>query len=126
MKILIVDDDEMLINLWSMVLEKEGNVVINARTGHEGIEAAKKELPDFILHDQILPDMSGNQALDLLKADPTTAQIPVAIASNYSDNVFMQEAIQKGAVDYILKYQIDPHDLVGKINNLIQGGKTTS
>ena len=113
----------MLINIWSLTLKKEGFTVVTARTGREGIELAKKEQPDFILLDQIMPDMKGNDALETLKKDSQTSQIPTAIASNYSENELMQDAIQKGAVDYILKYQIDPQDLLSKIKTLIQGGK---
>jgi two-component system, OmpR family, alkaline phosphatase synthesis response regulator PhoP len=120
MKILIIDDDQMLIDVWSMVLTKEGYEVLTAGSGREGIELAKKEQPNFILLDQIMPDMKGNEVLTLIKQDPQTSQILVAMASNYSENELMQEAIQKGAIDYILKYQIDPQDLVGKIKNLTQ------
>ncbi len=120
MKILIIDDDEMLINIWSLVITKEGYSVITARSGRDGIDMAKKNQPDFILLDQIMSDMKGNDVLDALKQDPATSKIPVAIASNYSENELIQTAIQKGAVDYILKYQIDPQDLISKIKNLIQ------
>jgi CheY-like chemotaxis protein len=123
MKVLIIDDDEMLKNVWSLALTKDGNQVLTASSGREGIEMAKKETPDFILLDQIMPDMKGNDVLALLKQDPVTQNIPVAIASNYSENELMQDAIQKGAVDYILKYQIDPQDLVNKIKSLSQGEK---
>lgn len=123
MKVLIIDDDEMLKNVWSLALTKDGNQVVTAGSGHEGIELAKKEMPQFILLDQIMPDMKGNDVLNILKQDPTTKNIPVAIASNYSENNLMQDAIQKGAVDYILKYQIDPQDLVNKIKSLSQGVK---
>lgn len=118
MKILMIDDDQMLIDVWSMALKKEGHEVATATTGHEGIELSKTEAPDFILLDQIMPDMKGNEVLTQIKENPQTANIPVAMASNYSENDLMQEAIQKGAVDYILKYQIDPLDLVSKIKNL--------
>lgn len=124
MKILIIDDDQMLIDVWSMVLTKEGYEVLTAGSGREGVELAKKEQPNFILLDQIMPDMKGNEVLTLIKQDPQTANILVAMASNYSENELMQEAIQKGAVDYILKYQIDPQDLVGKIKNLTQATGT--
>lgn len=123
MKILIIDDDEMLIDVWALVLKKEGFEVFTARAGVEGIEVAKKEMPDFILLDQIMPDMQGNEVLKILKKDPQTNHIPICIASNYSENELMQDAIQNGAIDYILKYQIDPHDLVGKIKTLTQGGQ---
>jgi two-component system, OmpR family, alkaline phosphatase synthesis response regulator PhoP len=120
MKILIIDDDQMLIDVWSMVLKKEGYEVVTASSGREGLEIAKTDKPTFILLDQIMPDMKGNEVLALLKEDPQTSNIQVAMASNYSENELMQEAIQKGAVDYILKYQIDPQDLVSKIKNLTQ------
>ena len=123
MKILIIDDDEMLIDIWSLVLQKEGYQVFTARSGMEGIEMTRKEMPNFILLDQIMPDMKGNDVLKILKDDPQTNHIPISIASNYSENELMQEAIQKGAIDYILKYQIDPKDLVNKIKTLTQGGK---
>jgi CheY-like chemotaxis protein len=65
MKILIIDDDQMLIDVWSMVLTKEGYEVLTAGSGREGIELAKKEQPNFILLDQIMPDMKGNEVLTL-------------------------------------------------------------
>lgn len=126
MKILIIDDDQMLIDVWSLVLQKEGYQVMTASSGRDGIEMAKKEQPNFILLDQIMPDMKGNEVLTLLKQDPQTAGILIAIASNYSENELMQQAIQQGAIDYILKYQIDPQDLVGKIKNLTQATGTSS
>jgi CheY-like chemotaxis protein len=123
MKILIIDDDQMLIDVWSLVLKKEGYEVITAGTGHDGMEIAKTQQPDFILLDQIMPDLKGNEVLQMLKQDPQTQNIMVAMASNYSENELMQQAIQNGAVDYILKYQIDPQDLVNKIKTLMQDGK---
>jgi len=123
MKILIIDDDQMLIDTWVTMLRQEGYEVITSRSGADGIATAKKEQPDFILLDQVMPDMKGTDVLKTLKDDIQTAHIPVAMASNYSENTLMQEAIQTGAIDYILKYQIDPQDLVNKIKNLIQGGK---
>jgi CheY-like chemotaxis protein len=122
MKILIIDDDQMLIDVWSLVLKKEGYDVITAGTGHDGMEIAKTQQPDFILLDQIMPDLKGNEVLQMLKQDPQTQNIMVAMASNYSENELMQQAIQNGAVDYILKYQIDPQDLVNKIKTLMQDG----
>lgn len=125
MKVLIIDDDEMLINVWSMALTKDGNQVVTARTGREGVDMAKREMPDFILLDQIMPDLKGNEVLQMIKQDPATSKIMIAMASNYSENELMQDAIQKGAVDYILKYQVDPQDLVNKIKTLTQGGQAS-
>jgi response regulator RpfG family c-di-GMP phosphodiesterase len=123
MKVLIIDDDEAMIGIWTTVLKKEAIEVITAATGKLGIELAQKNIPDFILLDQIIPDMKGNDVLKELKANPQTVNIPVAVVSNYSEPDMMHEAIEKGAIDYILKYQIDPQDLSNKIKTLLHGTK---
>jgi CheY-like chemotaxis protein len=123
MKVLIIDDDEAMIGIWSTVLKKDAIEVVTAATGKLGIELAQKNIPDFILLDQIIPDMKGNDVLKELKANPQTANIPVAVVSNYSEPDMMHEAIEKGAIDYILKYQIDPQDLANKIKTLLHGTK---
>lgn len=123
MKALIIDDDQTIIDIWKTVLEKDGFEVITALTGKAGIESAEKNLPDFILLDQIIPDMKGNDVLAQLKAIPQTKDIPVALISNYSEPEMMHDAIERGAIDYILKYQIDPQDLANKIKTLMHGTK---
>ena len=125
MKVLIIDDDVNIIDIWGIILKQNGFDVLSANNGRSGINQAKDQKPDFILLDQIMPDMRGNDVLKILKEDPTTSSIPVAMASNYSDTQLMQEAIQQGALDYILKYQIEPLDLVSKIKNLLQEAKNT-
>lgn len=123
MKVLIIDDDEAMIGIWSTVLKKESIEVITAGSGKLGIELAQKNVPDFILLDQIITDMKGNDVLKQLKSNPTTAAIPVALVSNYSEPEMMHEAIESGAIDYILKYQIDPAELANKIKTLLHGTK---
>lgn len=125
MKILIIDDDANITEIWGIILKQNGFEVLTAITGRSGIDQAKIQKPDFILIDQIMPDMKGNDVLKSLKQDPETNNIPTAMASNYSDTQVMQEAIQQGALDYILKYQIEPVDLVNKIKNLIQEVQNT-
>ena len=126
MKVLIIDDDEAIISIWTTVLKKDAFEILTASTGKLGIELAQKNIPDFILLDQIITDMKGNDVLKLLKANPQTAQIPVALVSNYSEPEVMHEAINSGAIDYILKYQIDPQDLGNKIKTLLHGTKPFS
>ncbi len=120
MKVLIIDDDANITEIWKIMLKQNGFEVLSAIDGRSGIDQAKSQKPDFILIDQIMPDMKGNDVLKTLKEDPTTNMIPMAMASNYSDSQLMQEAIQQGALDYILKYQVEPMDLVNKIKNLLQ------
>jgi DNA-binding response OmpR family regulator len=125
MKVLIIDDDQNITSIWTVVLKNENIEVFHATTGKEGIEQAKLKMPDFILLDQIMPDMKGNDVLKAIKADAQTKNIPITIISNYNESTLMQDAINLGAVDYILKYQIDPQDLVEKIKNLSREGQPT-
>jgi two-component system, OmpR family, alkaline phosphatase synthesis response regulator PhoP len=126
MKVLIIDDDANITEIWGIILKQNGFEILSAANGRAGIDQAKTQKPDFILLDQIMPDMRGNDVLKTLKEDPETSNIPVAMASNYSDEQLMQESIQQGALDYILKYQIEPLDLVSKIKNLVQEAKNTT
>ncbi len=119
MKILLVDDEQALLQVFTQTLQSAGLQIITAATGNEGLTKAKTEKPDAILLDQILPDINGNQVLQTLKNDPETKDIPVAILSNYNQDGMMQQAINLGATDYILKYQIAPQDLVTKVEGML-------
>src|ERR1700749_2200987 len=118
-KILIIDDDQLTSTTWSMGLKNASFDVINATNGQDGINQAKSQKPDLILLDQIMPDMLGNEVLGTLKQDPETSQIPVMLISNYNENQMMKDAISQGAIDYILKYQIETKDLVDKVKTLL-------
>lgn len=119
LKILIIDDDQLTSTTWAMGLKSAGFEVINASNGQDGINQAKSQKPNLVLLDQIMPDMLGNAVLQTLKQDPETAPIPVMLISNYNENQMMKEAIAQGAVDYILKYQIETKDLVDKVQSLL-------
>lgn len=94
--------------------------VVTANNGKDAFDKAKTQKPDIILLDQVLPDMNGNQVLSMIKKDPDIKNIPVAMLSNFTQNGLVDEAINAGALDYILKYQIEPKDLIAKVNDLIR------
>lgn len=76
-KILVVDDDHMLVRMLESVLRRDGYTVITAYDGTSGFEKAKKESPLLILLDVILPDIDGKDVARKLKNDPETKDIPV-------------------------------------------------
>ncbi|MGH7203291.1 MAG: response regulator [Candidatus Levyibacteriota bacterium] len=119
MKILIIDDDQLTSTTWSMGLRSVGYEVLNATNGQDGINMVKTQKPDLVLLDQIMPDMLGNAVLGTLKGDPETSSIPVMLISNYNESQMMKDAISQGAIDYILKYQIETKDLVEKVQSLL-------
>jgi DNA-binding response OmpR family regulator len=119
MKILLIDDDEALTTIFTAALTKEGFTVIVANTGQEGLNKAETESPNLILLDQVMPDFSGNDVLKQLKANEKTKPIPVVILSNFSQEELVKEAINQGAVDYVFKFQIEPKDVIKKINDIL-------
>lgn len=119
-KILLVDDDQALCTVLTTALKKAGYDTLAVYDGKGGLEKTKSEKPDLVLLDQVLPDIAGNEVLKTLKADSETEKIPVAMLSNFGQNELVHEAMSNGAVDYILKYQIEPQDLVKKVKDLIK------
>ena len=119
MKILLVDDDEALANVFSTALKKEGFETSIAVTGEEGLQKAESEKPDLILLDQVLPDIQGNQVLSQLKSKEETKNIPVIILSNFSQEELVKTALSEGAQEYIFKFRIDTKDLVNKVKGAL-------
>jgi len=110
-KILLIEDEKILSEMYETRLKKEGFDVINTRDAEGGLELIKKEKPDLILLDLLLPGMQGQEALRVLKEDPKTKDIPVIIFSNYDTPEVRKEA-EKYGVRYILKANITTRDLV--------------
>ena len=84
-KILIVDDDPDNISIISLIVEDHGYTSVSANNGKEGLKMAKKEKPDLITLDLIMPEQSGIVMFQELKKDPDLAEIPVVIISGASE-----------------------------------------
>jgi DNA-binding response OmpR family regulator len=120
MKVLLVDDDEDLVNIFSAALSSEGFETAYELTGQQGLNKAKDWHPDLVLLDQVLPDISGNDILKTLKSDEATKMIPVILLSNFSQEELVKTAIDLGALDYLFKYQVEPRDVVAKVKEALK------
>lgn len=121
-KVLIVDDELAVASVFETALKNAGFEVKIAGDARNGITLAQAEPFDVILLDQMLPDLSGNEALKTIKASGANTATPVSMLSNFSNDVTVKEAMGLGAKDYIMKYEISPDQLVAKVNSLM--GKT--
>lgn len=101
--ILIVDDDANIINLLAKRLTQEGFDVLSTKDGKSGIEIASSKIPDIILLDLLMPEISGKDVLRELKNNPDTAGIPVIIVSAVADTEDKIDGLSLGANDYIVK-----------------------
>ncbi|MDO8269371.1 MAG: response regulator [Candidatus Levybacteria bacterium] len=118
-KILLVDDESDTAAVFQTVLKQAGYDVTVAVNGQGAISAAKTGYYDLILLDQMMPDLSGNDVLQILKSEPVISKVPVAMLTNFSHDELVTEALGRGAVDYILKYQISHEDLVKKVKEIL-------
>ncbi|MEW5901349.1 MAG: response regulator [Acidobacteriota bacterium] len=117
-KILLIEDDAIQIELIKSHLEPEGYFMIVAKNGQEGIRIAKKEKPDLILMDMIMPGMHGLEATIRLKEDPETADIPILALTIVSSPKFVQECYRAGIVGYIKK-PYDPRVLLDTMERIV-------
>lgn len=101
--ILIVDDSATDTHLLGEMLKKNGYTVLTATSGEEGIGKAKKEKPDLILMDIVMPGMSGFEATRAITKDPETASIPVIVCSTKGQETDKAWGLRQGAKDYIVK-----------------------
>lgn len=116
--ILLVDDDPDMLTLYEKFLTLEGFKVTAARGGEETLRIAAEAKPDLILLDVMMPKMNGIEALEALKSQPSTKDIPVAMFSNFTDEKYTTAALKKGAVAYLAKSDYDPEELAALVKNL--------
>ena len=118
-KILVVEDEEILLTALSEELKQEGFDVVGAKDGVEGVEKAGSEKPDLILLDLVMPRLDGIGALKQMKENPDTKDIPVVILTNLSDYDKVSDALSLGAMDYLVKANYRLEELVTKIKTVI-------
>jgi len=101
-KILIVEDDPDMLNLYDAIL-RESYEIIRATNGKEGVDLAAFQMPDLVIMDIMLPEMTGLEALTLLKENPTTTTIPVILLSALREHQDIRKGYTEGADYYITK-----------------------
>jgi DNA-binding response OmpR family regulator len=119
-KILIIEDEKILAEMYREKLEMEGFKVSLAFDVKEGIELSKKEKPDLILLDILLPVENGVSFLKKQKEDKEISEIPVIAFSNYDDPETRKRAFELGVKEYLIKANYTPGEIVEKIKNYLK------
>ena len=112
--VLVVDDSPTERHVLVELLSRNGYQVITAENGEEGIEKARRELPDLILMDVVMPGLNGYQATRTLTRDEATKHIPVIVCTSKGQETDRSWGLRQGALDYIVK-PINAEDLLAKI-----------
>ncbi len=118
-KILFIEDEPTLQKAIGRYLEQEGYEIENALDGELGIEMAKKDKPDLILLDIILPKKDGFEVLKELKEDEGTKNIPVIILTNLESDSNVEKALSLGATTYLVKANYNLEEISKKIKETL-------
>lgn len=118
MRVLVVDDDPMVVVLIELNLELSGHEVVTCDTAEEGLQLARDVEPDVMLLDVLLPGMDGEEACIRLREDPRTAELPVVLLSGRTLASDRDRAMAVGATDYVTK-PFDPVELVEHLELLV-------
>jgi CheY-like chemotaxis protein len=119
-RILLVDDDDGIINLYSDVLQRFGFNFSIAKDGEEALEKVKNEKPSLILLDIMLPDVNGFEVLKRIKEDPDTKDITVWILSVLAEQENLNRAKSLGATEYLVKSSYTPRQVCEKIQGFLE------
>ena len=112
--VLVVDDSPTERHVLVELLTRNGYQVITAENGEEGVEKAKRELPDLILMDVVMPGLNGYQATRTLTRDEATKHIPIIVCTSKGQETDRIWGLCQGALDYIVK-PVNGEDLLSKI-----------
>ncbi|MDZ7612011.1 MAG: response regulator [Candidatus Moranbacteria bacterium] len=120
-KILIVEDDPMLSEIYQKKFENSGRYeVIKATTGTETMEKIKKEKPDLVLLDLVLPEMDGFEIIREARKDESLDKVMIVPFSNLAQEDNQAKAQEMGANDFIAKSEYTPHQLVEKVDEIMK------
>jgi CheY-like chemotaxis protein len=120
-RVLFVEDDASVAQMYRLKLELDGYAVDIAGDGLSALEKARSSHPDIIFLDIRLPKMDGLAVLEELRGDAATRDIPVVILSNWNEKELVERGIRLGALDHMIKSQTTPARLSQRLRDLLSG-----
>ena len=121
-KILIIEDEKDIAKMLDYNLKKEGFRALSANNGEDGLDMARKEHPDLILLDLMLPEMDGLEVCKVVKNDTKTAHIPIIILTAKAQETDKIVGLELGADDYVTK-PFSPRELIARIKAVLRRAK---
>lgn len=115
LKLLIVEDDTFLANMYKTKFGLEGYTVSLAESGEEALKMLRKEMPDLVLLDVLLPGMDGFNVLKKIKKTAEFKKVPVILLTNLGQKDDVRKGFEMGAIGYLIKAQHMPSEVVDKV-----------
>jgi len=122
MNILLIDDDQLIVDMYTMKLKGAGFKVDVAADGKKGLEKIKQGGWDAVLLDVVLPVMDGFEVLEKLYEEKV-AHPPIILLTNLGQKEDVEKGLKLGAADYLIKADFTPSQVVAKVNKIVNSGK---
>lgn len=123
-KILFIEDDPLIVKIYTTRLVADGYQVLSSDNGEEGLRLAETEIPDLIVLDLMMPKMDGFAVLTKLRSNEKMRDKPILIYSNLAQEEEIQRAKSLGATEFIVKANSSPTDIVSKIKQYLKGASS--
>jgi two-component system, OmpR family, response regulator VicR len=121
--ILCIEDEQEMIDLIRLILSRRGFDVRGASSGEEGLNIIRKEHPDLILLDLMMPDMDGWEVYQQMKADEATKNIPVIVVTARAQSIDKVLGLHIAKVDDYIAKPFSPQELLNSVDNVLAGKK---
>lgn len=119
-KILLIEDDKMLLEMYTAKFTREGFEIATAENGSDGLKTARDMKPDMILLDIIMPKLDGFATLKEIRKDENIKNVPVILLTNLGQDQDIQKGKDLGADDYFVKANHTPTEIVEKVQELLK------
>ncbi|HMQ55230.1 MAG TPA: response regulator [Anaerolineae bacterium] len=125
-RILCIEDEAEMIDLTRLVLERAGYEVLGAVGGSAGLDIVWREKPDLVLLDLMMPDIDGWEVFRQMKADASSAQIPVIVVTAKAQSIDKVLGLQVAKVDDYITKPFGPQELLDSINRILNKKEASS
>ncbi len=122
--ILCIEDEPEMIDLIRLILNRRGFEVIGANGGKEGLESIRKEKPDLVLLDLMMPDMDGWEVYQQMKADEKTRDVPVIVVTAKAQSIDKVLGLHIAKVDDYIAKPFSPQELLASVDKVLETKKT--
>lgn len=120
-KILLIEDDELIRQMYTSELIKAGFEVVDFTTAEEGLQALQQNQFDLILLDIMLPGINGLEFLKQIKQNPQTKELKVVLLTNLGQETIIKQGFGLGATGYLIKAAYNPDQIVQEVKSFIAG-----
>jgi DNA-binding response OmpR family regulator len=121
-RILVADDDEDILNLVALLLEREGYAVLRARDGAEAVDVALDGRPDLLVLDVMMPKQDGFAVIRALRGEASTEATPILLLTASVQEQHRERGLEAGA-DAFVRKPFSPRELLGEIRRLLDAGR---